>query len=143
MYFDVILKKNPVFSFEIPGPALVLLPIFHQITYHGLRKRINQSIFFSLKIYHTVHRRKPRSKCTILSQFWAMRYPLGTVDGDDAHHIRYTNLPLLSINFTKRLSFCKNLFNQHVHQFTLIYAILGQFIEKESRFSTSFLITAR
>ena len=56
MYFWWYIK-NPVFSFEIPGPALILLRIlptltFHQNTNLGLKKRIR--VFFHLKCYHTL-----------------------------------------------------------------------------------------
>ena len=59
MYFDVILKKNPVFIFENPSPAHILLhilptPTFHQNTNRGLRKRI-RVFFFHLKYYQTLN----------------------------------------------------------------------------------------
>ena len=57
--FNVI-SKTPVFSIEIPGPALDLIPIlpilmctFHQNTNRGLKKRIR--VYFHLKYYHTLN----------------------------------------------------------------------------------------
>ena len=41
-----------------------------------------------------------------------------------------------------RCHFARICSTERVHQITLIYAILGQFIENESRFLTKFLITA-
>ena len=48
----ILYKKKPVFSFEIPGPALVLLPILPTITFH---QKTNRGLRKGIRVFLTIH----------------------------------------------------------------------------------------